>query len=432
MKGLLRAGSILLAACLFLGYSLQVATPLRLNNDAISLLGTAQSVSEGHGLPRSRFPVGYPLLVAGLDKLGLATSAILVVVNLVALAAALVAYHRIFSRRLAISPFASAAICLLSAASWVLVKHATLPITDAVFFGVSAVCLLTATRGESSTGARQAAFLLAAAILTAVAISVRTVGIALVPAVLWAGAGNRLRAAVQENPARSFWAVLAVVALLLIGYYGVAETAYFSQLLAALHRQSFGGMLAENFGWRLQELGAIIVNAPAGRVPSNFEPAFRLAWTGAHVLYLRGLWSRRDSVGSLEVFTVAYSTILLVWPFYGPRFWLAVIPPFLAFVLLGGQLLAASARLRDTAATVLLTAFCTWFLIAGGAALVYSTRISLSGNRFADRYGDGNLRDTYRAGLGQPHDPSRVDPRALRLLERFDSRFAHSAGRGPT
>jgi hypothetical protein len=167
-------------------------------------------------------------------------------------------------------------------------------------------------------------------------------------------------------------------------------------------------------------LGEIVVNVPAARAPSLLRVALPLAGAVALLFYLVGLWGRRTSVGALEVFLIAYSAILLVWPYYGPRFWLPVIPPFLAFVWLGAQEIVAKIRLPRPASTAMCVAFVVVFLLLGATALVYSTRISLAGEKFPERYGSGILTETYRAALGQAHDPKKVDQRALRLLKRYD------------
>jgi hypothetical protein len=159
-------------------------------------------------------------------------------------------------------------------------------------------------------------------------------------------------------------------------------------------------------------------------VPSSLRVAFPLAGAMTLLLYLIGLWSRRRSIGSLEVFLIGYSAILLVWPYYGTRFWLPVIPPFLAYAWLGSRELVAKSRLPRTATTAMFVTFVAVFLLLGTTALVYSTRISFAGQEFPDRYGDGTLTETYRAVLGQPHDAVKVDQRALRLLERYDVRLS--------
>jgi hypothetical protein len=65
----------------------------------------------------------------------------------------------------------------------------------------------------------------------------------------------------------------------------------------------------------------------------------------------------------------------------------------------------------------------TLFAITGVLSLSYSTRISLSGNRFPEVYGsEERMKSTYRAGFGQSVEPAEVDRDMLALLKRYESR----------
>ena len=77
--------------CIFV----ELASPLRLNTDATVFLSLAQSFLEGDGFVFegriTHFPVGYPLIVATLDRIGIASSATFISVNILSVGAGLLA-----------------------------------------------------------------------------------------------------------------------------------------------------------------------------------------------------------------------------------------------------------------------------------------------------------------------------------------------------
>src|SRR5215467_13605815 len=87
-----------LAAC----FAVQVFSPLRLTNDAITLLSMGDSAAHGGGLldagHRAVFPPGYPLLLAVLLRAGLAHPWVIVGLNMAFLTVGLVAVRSVLSR----------------------------------------------------------------------------------------------------------------------------------------------------------------------------------------------------------------------------------------------------------------------------------------------------------------------------------------------
>src|SRR5581483_11041361 len=67
---------MMLLAALAFAYLLQIATPLRVDHDSIEYLTVAASIADGRGFMLNGAPAfvpyGYPLLVAGLEQLGIA------------------------------------------------------------------------------------------------------------------------------------------------------------------------------------------------------------------------------------------------------------------------------------------------------------------------------------------------------------------------
>ena len=84
-------------------YLVQLASPLRLDTDSASYLRIASSIADGNGTDPpgvAPFPPGYPLLVAGLVRLGLGTSWGVVALNLAFLTVAVAALWVILRRGL--------------------------------------------------------------------------------------------------------------------------------------------------------------------------------------------------------------------------------------------------------------------------------------------------------------------------------------------
>src|SRR5207253_11153147 len=141
----------LLAAMAF-AYLLQIATPLRVDHDAIEYLTVAASIADGRGFmlngaPAS-VPYGYPLLVAGLEQLGIAASWCFVLLNGLFLGLGLACAFRVLKHDYRL-PSRMVYVCIIaSLSSFVLVKHVTSPATDCIFFGLFFLSLYLLIRVE--------------------------------------------------------------------------------------------------------------------------------------------------------------------------------------------------------------------------------------------------------------------------------------------
>ena len=81
-------------------------------------------------------------------------------------------------------------------------------------------------------------------------------------------------------------------------------------------------------------------------------------------------------------------------------------------------------RIRLGLPKVVIGVYLALFSLSGVVALAYSTRISLSGRRFSELYGDATLRPTYRLAFGSRDavKSGKVYPKALHLLCRYEPR----------
>ena len=115
-------------------YLIQLASPLRTNTDATIFLDLAASASDGDGFlldgKPTHFPIGYPLVLAALDRAGLASSASMIGLNLIALAVGLAATAYVLRRDFRLATMSLLSIGILTLLCWVLIKHVTLPLSD--------------------------------------------------------------------------------------------------------------------------------------------------------------------------------------------------------------------------------------------------------------------------------------------------------------
>ncbi|MBA2708582.1 MAG: hypothetical protein H0U59_12330 [Gemmatimonadaceae bacterium] len=164
-------------------YLLQTITPLRLDNDSVAYLDITVSLVEGTARPETGLPLGYPAYASLLDRFGIASSISLVLSNCLFLATGLASvWHMLGSRHEARRRW-TVAIALLAVP---VVRSIAMPLPEPMFFGVSLLALAVMTAADDFDGAKRLQLLLMAIVLTAIAITTRLVGFALVPA-LWCG-----------------------------------------------------------------------------------------------------------------------------------------------------------------------------------------------------------------------------------------------------
>jgi hypothetical protein len=310
-----------------------------------------------------------------------------------------------------------ALIGVLTLLCWVIVKHATLPLSDVPYFGFAMACLATLTWSIDQAPLRRTIGIGIGVILMIAAILVRTVGIALVPAVVLSclprSGWENLPGWFRRHPARSvlFLALLMVAAA--AGCVMVTQTRYFKE------------MNAEWCGWgelariRLEDWGELVFNTSMAKLPRSLQTIVCVAGAVGALVVSWGA-ARRTRLDILDLYTLSYAGILVVWPYRDARFWLPIFPILAAYSWLAYQRLADRKWIRR-AAGAYVAAFC----LMGCVALIYSSRISLSGDRFPDLYGGGIYRDTYRASSGT-HTEARsentnVDFQLVQLIQRYGS-----------
>jgi hypothetical protein len=400
-------------AALSVCYALHVLTPLRIESDSTEYLVIAAWIADGHGIPLdASFPPGLPLLLAGLDSLGLAHSSPIVLMNLVFLVAGLAAVTSIVRRDLGASPLAAAAVCVVTLLSFPVIRTVPHPLSEVPFFGValSAVALASAARRS-----RSYALFGGAAALTAAACSLRTMGFALVPMLFVALPARRAKAALA----------VVLVPVFALGYAVAAPGRYASDAedkWASAPISTFAGHL-----WNLvRAVGELAVNTPHERVPYVIEVDILYGALGlmALVPIVIGAWRVRRAAPVAVTFVASLAAVLVAWPFVASRLLMPAVPLLVVFAA-QGLLLRPRRSLR-----LLARAWPTVFVAAGVVVIAVSLRITFAGDRFPEEY-NANLRPTYRVAWGAAIAGGDVSPHALWALRRYEPRAVGSPGPAP-
>ena len=396
-------------------YALQAISPLRLDNDSVVYLHMATNIVDGLPVDSRGLPPGYPAMIALLDKAGLGYAFVFTLMNLAFFALGLASIRRLFAR----SRDGALWIIALSMLSVVFIRYIPMPQPEAMFFGVSLAAVAVMTSAISSTGKRRFLLLGIAAALTLLAITVRFVGFALLPAMLWSCFHREPSAASRRVPWSRSGKLLA--AGILIGVAAVALVflvasfrKYSSEAALGYTHRGVVGLLVSKIDGFLWTIGELTINIPWTRLPS-YQQVFAL--TGLATLVAIAVMVRikmpRTPAG---IYLLSFLVVLAAWPYNAMRLWLPVVP------LIIGCLRNAPLRFETGPRWRLLTrVYYAWFAIVAAAALAYTTRITFSGKDFPRVYGKAG-------GMSAP-DPKtgRVDTehneRARALQARYGNPF---------
>jgi hypothetical protein len=399
-------------------YVLQCVSPLRLESDAVDYLSTAAAIADGRTLPDVSFPSGYPVIIATLDRLGLGSAPFFILTNCLFLGVGLWATWRIFSK------YATRVRMWIVIATLLVisvVKSVAAPLPEAVFFGTSLLALAGASAALAAEGAKRWALLALSFAVAAIAISIRSVGVALIPTLLWACwsamsvATDAVRRQRRIGAALIVGAVLAFVALALSRSSTVAH-----YLEHPAYWYVYGGLSSPVVGrvyGILSGIGQMVVNLPLSRFHS-LNPFFAAAGFVALVLLVLAR-ERPARLKVVDIYLGFYLAVLALWPYDSPRLWMPIAP------LVAAHVIAACDRARERRAMRLfIPVYAAWFALTGLAALAYTTRISLSGENFSRVYGTDGGMATSALHTVSPKEIRRYNSQADTVLNRY------GAGRG--
>jgi len=146
----------------------------------------------------------------------------------------------------------------------------------------------------------------------------------------------------------------------------------------------------------------VLFNVP-GRIVGDVPPALAVCGGALGLaLIVAGFYAGRRRFSTIDAYVLATVCLLLVWPYYQPRYWLPVLP-FLLLVLIRGAriVLIRGARTLPWLPIVkgILLVWSAGFLTLGTASFAFTTWLTVAGPAFPDRYAVGELRAVYRAAF---------------------------------
>lgn len=415
-------------------YTLQLASPLRVNNDVQRFLEMAWSYHCGQGFVVNgvieQLPVGYPMLAGLIFDIGLQQAAWLTAVNLICITGFAIFWWQISCAVQSNKPTRLVGLMIVLL-SWVLIKHAALPLSEPLFLFVatSALAALSAFWKQSKRFSGRLWIL--GLLLSLAATAVRTIGIALVVAALGTILTHplvrmrlyniyRLRRNLLLRLATSLVVITGIAGLLIIRSdwfetQFLLPQSYFQTFLRRLGPTPFS-TIGRALGWHGGDFIQVALNVPlpTGKIPLVVN---WLACAGSVSAATFLVSKTHETLRPISLYIAGYLAIYLFWPFADPRFLLPIVP---WLILLGLSLFPFSALTSSTKRLV--TVYLAVYFCLGFMALVYSTWLSFSGLQFPERFGHGQLRDSYWTAFGAADraDPTKVDQRIVQLLCRHE------------
>ncbi|MEP6506576.1 MAG: hypothetical protein ABJC63_00010 [Gemmatimonadales bacterium] len=393
-------------------YLIQIVTPLRLDHDSVLYFRIAMSFADHTPRPDIGLPNGFPLLIVFLERLGFAVKTALVLLGVLSIFAGLLGAWAAMDkvdvrvRRIAI---------VMTLLCFSVIRAAVVPEPDAIYFGLSLLAVGAMQRATDPAARQRYVLLVIAVALTTLAGTLRSAGVAMIPALLcsvWMTvtleAGRDLRRRIQFA-----MALMLGVALLAGVSFGVVNGSLGSYAGSALQGYSAGTGLShvwKRFGGTVNRFGELSLNVPALKYPI-IRPLER--YPGPAVAILLLIYARTlRRIDPLVVYVACYMGMLIVWPFDAIRLWIPILPFLIAVV---AKALLDLDRFRVVA--VMSRLWLAWMIVIGLGAIAYTTRISFSGKNFPLRYG-------LRGGLASPGEEARNplhDLSALRIIARYDA-----------
>lgn len=422
-------------------YFLQLFSPLRLNTDAYRLLAMGISAHDGNGYlvdgHPDQFPLGYPNLVRILYGMGIANSATLIGFNVLCTLLFLAFFWRIqgssIPRSLEFVPL------LLVLSCWVLIKHITIPLSDAAYCAMSAIALFCLQRFYVSRFSCGWRWFCLGILFIFLGIWFRTVGISMLPALVFTFFAHReirqqIRQVFQSKYASGLAFFLACFVLVFFFQRSSSTQwyeqqflrpgSYFQMLVISIEQNGVVACVAQNILFRLQEMVEIFLNFPSTKfsIPSGvYIVTGLIGWIFALSAFV---WLFLHGFAPIGIYALGYTALLFLWPYYDPRFWIPLLPIF-AWSLIG---VFVAFYKKISALRFILPLWLFAYLALGALALVFSTRISFSGRMISEVFGDESTRMTYRQSFanGMPVEMEHVHPGKARLLNLLESRSTPS------
>jgi hypothetical protein len=342
----------------------------------------AAAITDHQPVPQIPLPLGFPVIVSILDRVGLGSSFFFVLANCLFLGVGLFSLWQLLRDCPARVRQTTVVFTLLAVP---VVKSVPIALPEAAFFGCSLLALSLMTLAGTASQRRRVVMLGAAFVLTALATSIRLVGVALIAPMVWACLTPATVSASRESrgPNRVFWiSVVAVLLGALLVLVARSYTFYAYSIMTEIFYTKHGllAALGKRISLMASGWGEIVLNLPFARF-KNLRPIFVAAGV-VSALILAASTRKPHRLTLAPIYLTTYLIAIALWPNPSPRLWMPIVPLLIAEVILAIDRLP---RTRWT--TIGVGAYASWFALTGLIALAYTSRISLAGEDFPRLYG---------------------------------------------
>lgn len=398
-------------------YLLNCISPLRLHVDTLRYYAIKDCIESGcppdSVAAQDYLPYGYTALMLILSKIGLLKSFTIILINCIYLFASLYLINKIFKPY--ISPVIFAAAVLLN---WTTIKFATHPLSEMQYLFFSVCSLYYFHR---YTLGKKFLLLIPAFGFGALAFLTRSVGVTLFAA-LFAGVAWEYRQQIATL-IRKHRILIVIVLLLFAGVIVFSKQLGLNHYTGVLNKQfDEGAAYSKILGWHFKEWTEITLNLSVARVEtvigaSTAQMIFIALGVLCFIAAIYLVFVRKNQIPFIIKAYLAFYTLLMFnWPFYDPRFWVPVVPLFLAAF---SAVFPGKASFQKLALSV----YGIGYGLVGLAAIGYYTYTSLNKELLAKKQANGVYRNEYETHFfGKPlSDTAKtVNAEYLHVLERHD------------
>jgi len=425
-------------------YLLNCFAPLRLEYDSVHYFSLKECLENvcppGFRAAGDPHPMGYPILLWILARLGVLHAFVIAAINAFFLAGSLFFVQKSFP-----SSLRSGVFFPLVLFQWTVIKFFAYPLSEMQYLFFSAGCIFCFQKYAGGryaggkyvegkyAGGKRMVWLAAAVMAAGLAFFTRSAGGVLAPALL-AGSIWQHRQKLKANGVRN-------ILLALAGIVCLVGVLYFSRALRLdLYLNSFKDrnsgivLMREHFS----EWGQLLLNVPGNKVtgllPGWGKWLLVLAGILLAALFLYALLIRRKEIPPvISVYLIAYSLLIFNWPFYDARFWIPVVP-FVAMLVPslgkpGRGKMWEDGRQRERGGKRvfrmggILRVVLTVYVVMGLGAAGYSTYTAFNKKALARTQAGGIFRneyETYFFGRPLSDTATRTDRYVLSILKRYN------------
>lgn len=411
----LKAVSFILIAI----YLVNCITPLRLHVDSIRYYWLKDCMDHHcePGTPGADdyLPFGYTFLLLALSKLGILKSMTIVLVNCFFLFSSIYFVKKIFKATPSI--YIIIPVILLN---WSIIKFAIHPLSEMqfMFFSLASLALFQRYQAEKKWW-----LLGGSLVLCVLAILTRTAGIALFGALiftLFLGYWKQLKEFFAKHKLLLALGILSFVGIIVFAKQ--LGLTYYTGFVTRSAGDDPMAFFINNFKHHFEEIAELWINFPANKVymflPGNTGPllfmllGFLLLALSIYLIYIR----KNNTPLSVKVYLAFYTILIFNWPFFDPRFFVPILPLFVAAIL---QLPTP----KKQPVKVLAYLFLAGYIAGGLIAVGYTTYTSLDKKVMARKQANGVYRNEYEQHMfGKPltDTAKKMDPAILSILDRHD------------